>query len=323
MKHKIKRLAGCIIVICLLIGSIHYTGCLLRPTDTDVALNAINTFHNMPENSFEVIAYGSSHVWRGLNVMEMYEKYGISAYNYGCNWQHMNTTRLFFEDSLRTQSPKVIIIETYLVNKLLEDKNMNGEIYYTRGISQFEAKSEYLKQCFGDDKERYLSYYMPLCAFHDNWTALCEQSFSDGYKRAEFNDTRGYLYTEGGSPIEIGDWQAFKQKELSEKALDILDSIVQECNERGIRIIFYTAPYQGEYNYSDAMEQYAEKNGCEYFNLFEKMDEVGIDCNTDFCDKGHLNNNGAVKVADYLGAYIVQNYDVTDIREDKKDESTY
>lgn len=65
------------------------------------------------------------------------------------------------------------------------------------------------------------------------------------------------------------------------------------------------------------MEKYAEDHGCAYINLFEKMDEIGIDCSTDFCDKNHMTNSGAMKVADYLGRYIVENYDVTDMREVK------
>lgn len=65
------------------------------------------------------------------------------------------------------------------------------------------------------------------------------------------------------------------------------------------------------------MEKYAEDHGCAYINLFEKMDEIGIDCSIDFCDKNHMTNSGAMKVADYLGRYIVENYDVTDMREVK------
>ena len=33
-----------------------------------------------------------------------------------------------------------------------------------------------------------------------------------------------------------------------------------------------------------------------------------------FADEGHLNDSGARKVANYLGKYIVDHYDVTDMR---------
>ena len=40
-------------------------------------ITAIRTFHNQPENSFDVIGYGSSHMWMGFDANAMYEKYGI------------------------------------------------------------------------------------------------------------------------------------------------------------------------------------------------------------------------------------------------------
>ena len=83
--------------------------------------------------------------------MEMYRKYGIGAYNYGCNWQYLNTTLLFLLDSLRTQTPKVVCIDTYCVGVIELDTDMDGQIYYTRAIKDFEGKREYLKQCFGTD----------------------------------------------------------------------------------------------------------------------------------------------------------------------------
>lgn len=62
------------------------------------------------------------------------------------------------------------------------------------------------------------------------------------------------------------------------------------------------------------MEGYAEKNDCKYLNLFEYVDEIGLDCEKDFSDTDHLNAKGAKKVTNFLGKYIVQNYNVTDMR---------
>ena len=314
MKRVIKILLSGAITLILIVGVIYRLGILVRPTNADSAFKAIDTFHDMPQNSLEVIGYGSSHMWRGMSAMQMYEAYGIGTYNYGCNWQHINTTELFIKDSLRTQSPKVILIETYLVNDLLQDMDINGEIYYTRAINEFEGKQKYLKQCFGDDKERYLSYYMPLCAFHDNWVNLDEKNFVENSSNKDFYKTMGFMDSEAVTPISIADPSGFKQKDISKDALKVLDEIVAICKANDIEIIFYTAPWQGYYSYGDAMSTYAEENDCAYFNLFRYVDEIGINCKTDFSDKGHLNNSGAVKVSNFLGKYIVDNYDVTDMR---------
>ena len=292
---------SCIVIIAV---SVQYAGHLLRPAFTCDAFNAIDAFHSIPENSIDVIACGSSHVWKGLNVEEMSEKYGLSAYNYGCNWQFLNTTSLFFQDALRTQSPKVALIETYHVNKIHENVDLNGEIYYTKGISDFEGKREYLAQCFGNHLDRYLSYYIPLLAFHENWTNLNINSFEEYTNVEMFRDSMGFLGSDAVSPTVISDPSAFEQKDLSEESVAVLDNIVRICRENDIALIFYTVPYEGEYNYSDAMKKYAAENGCDYINFFELMDETGLDGNTDFMDFEHLNTSGATKVADYLGNYI-------------------
>ncbi len=320
MEQIVKKLLGLATIVISLVFLIGQAGKLLRPVGsagTDVAFQAIDAFHSMPQDSIEVIVYGSSHAWAGLDTMELYKQYGIGAYNYGCNWQHINTSALFFEDSLRTQSPKVILIETYLVDEVLNDVDINGEIYYTRGISRFEAKERYLKQCFGDNIDRYLSYYVPFVAFHMNWIDLQKENFRgiscEGTEG--FRETMGYLKVETVVPIEIGNYRNFEQRELCMEAQKVLNHIMQICREQDIDVVFYTTPYQEEYHYNDALKKYTEENGAQYINLFEKLEETKINADTDFYDGGHLNVTGARKVADYLGKYITENYEITDMRE--------
>ena len=315
MKTKVTRIIGVVVTSILIIFGVRKLGYLVRPVNTDICKNNIDTFHNMPENSFEVIGYGSSHMWRGMSAMELYDKYGIGAYNYGCNWQNINTTQLFLEDSLKTQSPKVILLETFLVNSLKHDMNIDGEIYYTTAITEGDDKQRYLRQCFGEDKERYLSYYMPLCAFHDNWINLTSASFQeDNTYTADFYKSMGFVDSASITPINIPDQSGIAQDRLSELSLQTLDNIVNICNDNNIDIVFYTAPWQGTYSYSDAMKEYAANKGYVYFNLFEYIDETGIDPSTDFSDQGHLNTSGSVEVAYCLGYYLVRQDDLTYFR---------
>ncbi|MBE6894343.1 MAG: hypothetical protein E7483_01870 [Ruminococcaceae bacterium] len=310
MKKTITSLLSCIVTLSLLVGMIYGLGHVLRPTNTDSAITAIRTFHDMPENSLDVIGYGSSHMWMGFDAKAMYDNYGIKAYNYGCNWQHINTTELFIKDSLRTQSPKIILVELFMVNHVLNNVELEGEVYYTRAISDFEGKREYLKQCFGDDKEKYLAYYMPLCAFHENWTNLKPKSFKKISSDTDYYATMGAVLHENIVPMKIADHTTFEQIELEEDSLKVLDSIVDICKERNIEIIFYVQPYGFGYNYSDAMTKYAQENDCVFIDMFKIADEIGLDENTDYCDNEHLNMYGAYKVADYLGRYITENFDI-------------
>lgn len=297
-----------------IIGVIWYLGVLVRPMDTDNAINAINTFHDMPEDSIEVIAYGSSHTWRSIVPMDMYEEYGLGVYNYGCKWQAINTTYLFIEDSLRTQSPDVILIETYYANQVRSGTNLSGEIYYTRAISGFSAKYEYLYECFGTDLSKYLSYYIPLLAFHENWVDIEADSFYINADDDDFAATMGYYYVDAVSAQDPVDPSIFEEDDLNDSSTEYLDKIVALCEEEGIEIVFFTVPYSGEYNYSDAMAEYAADNNCAYLNLFDSLDEIDFNWDTDLGDSGHLSYEGAQKVSSYLGSYLVENYTLTDMR---------
>lgn len=314
MKQRTRNMLSVIVLLVLLIASVHMLGIIVRPTHTDIAFNAIDTFHDLPENTIDVIGYGSSHMWRGFNPVEMYEEYGISAYNYGCNWQHFNTTKLFLEDSFRTQSPKVVVIDTFLVNKIKEDCDITGEIYYTKAISWFPGKQEYLEQCFGNNIERWVSYYMPLYAFHTNWTDVGEKNFSVNSSKVDFFATKGFVDTDKITEITLNNYEEFEQKELDQESLERLDEIMEFCKDNNAKVVFVTIPWQGNYSFGAAMEEYASQHDCAYINFFKLKDEVGIDLTTDFADEGHLNTTGANKITDYLGKFIVENYLVEDAR---------
>lgn len=320
MKDTIKKIASCLVTVALIGLGIHSLGILVRPLETDRAYRRIKVFHELPRDSVEVMIYGSSHAILGVRTMDLYDKYGIGAYNYGTSWQKGNTVKLFLRDSLETQSPKLVVIESFMQHIVLHDLNITGEIFLTSYLDDSPARREYLKQCFGDDPERWLSYYMPLCAFHENWNSLEETSFkprawsSQRDSLAKVRKNMGFAWFNRQVPVEVPDPSTVKQRKFTKAALKELDDIMAICRERNIQVLFITVPYNEGYKYSDAMRAYARENGCGYLNFFELADEIGLDGNTDFWYGGHTNVNGATKVADYLGKYISEHYELTDMR---------
>ncbi len=309
-KKSIKPLISCIITLLLCIALIQYMGRMLDPKWTEDGFNVIEAFELLEDHSLDVIVYGSSHAWKGCDTRVMCDQYGLSAYNYGCSWQSINTILLFLQDSLRTQTPRVACIEVGLVNSIEQDVDLNGQIYYTRPMKNFKGKEEYLRQCFGNDIGRYISYYVPLVMFHDNWNAVDSENFRfPGPQR--FVDTRGYFVDTDVNAFAFPDYNDFQQYEIREECVEVLDKIVAACREKDVQIIFYTCPYVGEYYFGDAMKRYAEEHDCVYLNLFEYIDEMGLNGETDLQDADHLNESGAGKVAAFLSDYIIKHYDIT------------
>lgn len=103
---------------------------------------------------------------------------------------------------------------------------------------------------------------------------------------------------------------------IGDRSLELMDDMVAALQEKGCQVVFWVAPWSTEeYQYFNVLQGYCKEHNCGYLNMFEHMEDAGISAETDFCDPHHLNVSGATKMADYLGAYLKENYDLTDWRE--------
>lgn len=282
----------------------------LRPINTDTTVNSVNSFDAFSENSLDLIVYGSSHAWCGIDTGMLYDEYGIEGYNYGCAWQHVNTTQLFLEDSLLSQKPKAVIFETDMLIEPLQDTEMCGEIYYSKKVGSTKAKQNYLKQCFGTKLSRYIGYFLPALVFHENWKELSAESFMENSNEYDFVKNRGYLGSSSEEAVKIEAYETFLQEDIPEDIFMILNEMVQRCKALGIEVILCSIPFEGEYKYGEAVKAYAEKQGLTYLNYFEKMDILELDRDRDFRNAEHVNDSGARKITADLGAYLTEKYDL-------------
>ena len=299
----IKNLIFVLLCLVLIGAGLHISGVWLRPQNTDNCVTAIRAFHSLPQDSVDAIVFGSSHAWKGVDARAMQEVSGLSCYNYATNWQKLNTTYLFMQDAFKTQSPKIVFLESYLIYKLVEDSDLNGEIFYTKELP--DDKFEYLKTCFGDDITRYVSYYVPAYAFHSKWESLSQAQFDFKIDPQPYIQSRGFEWSDNIFPGGIGYYQDFEQKEIRASSKRVLDQIYQLCMENNAKLVIFTIPYMGSYEFWEECRTYADDHkSCEYLNLFADLDDLGLDASVDFADNEHLNHTGAYKVGEYLGSFL-------------------
>lgn len=312
MKKNIRNILSCIVLILIIAAMWLCCETILRPVYSDMSLATIEAFHSIEDNSQDVIVYGSSHSWRGVNTKQLYDDYGIAAFNYSCMWQRFNTTRLFLTDSLLTQKPKVAVIDVGNMSEILKDTDVVGEVYYTRKLKMTEDKKKYLKECFGNEAGRYVTYAIPLVMYHSGWNDLSEKSFSDvSASAADFVESRGYFGFENSVPVAVNDGSDYWEDVIPDATMTILDDMVNTCHANEIEVVLITVPYySNEFIYRDALKEYASEKGCRYIDFFELSTEIGLDGENDFSDTDHLNHNGACKVTKYLGEVLKENYDL-------------
>jgi hypothetical protein len=106
--------------------------------------------------------------------------------------------------------------------------------------------------------------------------------------------------------------------QLPETCYKYLDKMVKLCEDNGIKLVLMKAPsiYPVWYDEWDAqIVKYADEHGLLYINFLDKLDEAGIDFNTDTYDNGlHLNTPGSEKLAKYFGKILQDTYGLTDHR---------
>jgi hypothetical protein len=113
-----------------------------------------------------------------------------------------------------------------------------------------------------------------------------------------------------------------KEVHMSSGAQSYLEKIAALAKEKDIPLLLISSPSPKNWTEGKklAISDWAEQNNVTFIDLNEKLDEIGIDWNTDSLDLGdHVNFNGTLKINQYIGAYLKEQYGLIDHRED----STY
>lgn len=121
----------------------------------------------------------------------------------------------------------------------------------------------------------------------------------NGFKETESAALPGY---------EEVQMSAMTDRELAieEDLMKYIDKIIDLCEEEGINLIFYRAPYLSkdtEFMKSNYLNNYLINKGVPFYDL-EK--ELILDYEQDFSDKQHLSSQGAKKATEFLGEKVFE-----------------
>ena len=245
-------------------------------------------------NSIDMVILGDSLSYTSFSPMLLWENQGITSYDCGQSGQKIQESYYMLQRVLKTQSPKVLLMET---NTLF------------RGES---SKVEDLK----DTIEAWENYHLSLFRGHDIWkSVLSGKNWTEkDYKGFAFRCTRA-SYT-GGKYMK----KTKAKAEMPEMVIKYMKKIQKLCKENHIQLILVSAPSPVNYSYAkhNTLTAYAKENGLEYLDLNLKLKEVGINWKTDSLDGGdHLNLSGAQRVTSYVGKYLQKVTELVDHRGDK------
>ena len=290
-------------------------------TDNNCQSYTAAELYEQEPNSIEVAIGGSSQAVFCINAMELYEKYGISSYATGSPNQAILCSLGWLRELNKTQDIKVAVLD---VSQLFEEVR---EPYYRQTLDTMKLsmnKIDIVRQHIAESEEAdsLLSYVFPIIKYHSRWEDLGKVDFTFSTDNSPmYLGTRmaDYVYSFGSYDELMRDETELESVPVMvEYQKNGLEKYAAYCEENGIELVLIKTPKEDWTETKDTeTRKLADELGLEYINLSSRewCEKMGIDYHSDFKDPQHLNVRGADKVADAVGQYLAENFDLTDFRE--------
>ena len=322
MKKKILKITAFLLVFALTFGLLSH----IMSFKYYYCIRISKKFYRQEKNTIDVLIVGSSHAYSHFYPSVLWEEYGYSAFVLGVSIQPFWNSYHYLVEALKTQKPKVIILEGY---RLAEAKDYTTPYYgikNTYGLNWSLNKVQAMLTSF--EKEDWSDYLYPFNNYHSRYGEINAADFTNDFGCVYYDNYKGDLcstvvYKELTRP----DVNAMSKepRQLGARTEEYYRKILNFGIENQIPVITYITPYEMpayEYGYFLTGQKIAEEYGMPFINGNELYDEIGIDFSQDYADQySHLNRSGAIKSTRYIGKYLSEHYDIPDHRGDEKYES--
>ena len=316
MRKRLPALITVLIITCMVLV---FLSCLVMPKYMrGIVEGSLTAEYYDDKAPHEVLFIGDCELYENVSTVELFRQYGISSYIRGNSQQLIWQSYYMLEDTLRYETPKVVVFNVLS----LEYNEPRSETYNRMtldGMRWSRVKVDAINASMLPD-ENFVEYVFPFLRFHSRWQELKTTDWKYLFSRDPVS-INGYYLRADVRPMEtFPDPKSLTNPEFGSNAMSYLQKMTDLCREKGIELVLVKAPITYPYWYPEWDSQvasFAEANGLTYINYVDKLDDIGLDMSHDTYDGGqHLNVYGAEKFADYFGAFLTENYALTDYRSD-------
>lgn len=318
MKNCLKCLTFAVMLVLLLcvinnIFSFKYGG----------GIYSMQKFYDLEDDTVDLLVLGSSHAFENINPAVLWEEHGIAAYDLCGSLQPLWNTYYYFKEALKTQTPKLVILEAYATTFSTEYGDDSRIIRNTYGMKPSSDKLEALKASI--PPERFSEFAIGFTQYHTRYDSLSKADFIKNQGNNLFLDWKGFGCNMETTALELKAFPYLTEVgQMSPKTQYYYEKILDLANEKEIPMMVLISPYAGiteeeQKIYNEAARIALEKhiffgdfNGC--YQL------MGLDASSDLADEHHLNYSGNQKYTKYLGDFLCENYNdyIIDRRGDEK-----
>jgi len=318
---KKKRIIAILLSLVLVISGFYVLQRLLVPKyQTGIVEGSMIEEYYRDESKHEVLFIGDCEVYENFSTITLWEKYGITSYIRGSAQQLTWQSYYLLEDTLKYEKPKVVVFNV-LALKYNEPQSEAYNRMSIDGMKWSKSKIDNINASMMED-EKFIDYVFPILRYHSRWSELTEDDFEHIFTKDLVTHNGYYMRVDVKPQSEFPDPMLLADYTLGDKAMDYLQRMADLCKQEGIELVLIKAPTEYPHWYDEWDQQvvdFAKENDLEYINYIPLQDEIGLDMSKDTYDAGlHLNTSGAEKMSDYFGQWLIDNYDLTDYRNDEE-----
>jgi len=313
VKKKIIKSVGFLLILTLL--TVHFHSVFYFKYGDGIY--PLKNFYREPENSIDVMCFGSSHVFENINTGTLWDEYGIASFDLCGSVQPLWNTYYYMKEALKYQTPCVMVLDVYRALEENDFIDSSRIIKNTYGLKLSKDKINAVKISAPD--EEWLNYLLDYPTYHSRYTDISSADFLPYLGTANWKYWKGFGINTGRTELEMPEGLTLitERKELSEKTREYLEKIIALSKSRNIPLLLISTPYQANENdqkkYNE-VARIAEANNIPFINYNLLYNEIGLDFSSDFADRDHLNHTGNIKFTRYFAQYLKSNYEIPDRR---------
>lgn len=311
--QSIKRIAGTIGFVLIFLLILSGASDLLMHKQIEGRWNMtakVVGFYNEEPDSFDVMFFGSSHMYCSVDPAVFYEETGLKSYVFATQRQPLWITYHYMIEALKTQRPELLVVETHMA---VQEEDYMDEATNHTAIDPIPMSKNKLDMIFASvPKGERRFYIFNIMKYHGRWEYLEKEDFVRAYEKTTDPD-KGYVrLSEVSDDVVWEDVSSVTESRVgTPKNIEYLHKIMDLAEKENIRLVLFKSPSNAtveEKMFCNGVAEAAAQRGVEFidFNTREHYEAMGLDIQEDFYDQRHLNETGMKKYVPYFSKFLVE-----------------
>lgn len=256
-----------------------------------------NTLLGEPKGTIDVLFVGDSQAFESISPLGLWQNKGITSFISGTGGQPVCEMPDFVKAAFKNQSLSLVVLEA-------------DTVFTPCSVSKYAYTR--------------LKEFVPLLQYHDRWKLIGTPAFTIRENFTNTDEWKGYHFDDEIKPFsgDLSNTMSDSPDGFEEygKAAELsVKDIAGLCRKNGADFLIISVPNLAWSNARhNSIQTLADGIGVPYYdmNLSEAAQSIAW-TGEDAQDYGeHVNCYGAVKVTEFLGRYLYENYVLPDRRND-------